>query len=281
VSRARGHRQLVLRVAAYAALAAAVLVALFPVFWTVSTSVKDRVTSFAIPPVFFDFAPVAKNYAGLFASPAFRGVYLNTVLVTFGSTLLTVAVGSACAYALSRHARFAGRRPLEVGLILVRAIPPVVLMVPLFKIVVVLGLYDNRWFMMVVYAAVNLPFAVWLMASFIDQIPRELEESALVDGAGRLVIVTRIVLPLAAPGLAATTVFIALLAWNEFLIPVMLGGEGSKTLPVYIAGFVSARNLDWGPMAAASSLAILPIAVLTVAIQRFLVSGLSSGAVKA
>jgi ABC-type glycerol-3-phosphate transport system permease component len=266
--------------AAYLALLVAVLVALFPVFWTVSTSIKDRVTSFAMPPVFFDFAPVAKNYLGLFASPAFRDIYLNTILVTVGSTLLTVAAGSACAYALSRCRRFPGRRPLEVGLILVRAIPAVVLMVPLFKLVVLLGLYDNVWFMMLVYAAINLPFAVWLMTSFIDQIPRQLEESAFVDGASRLTVLTRIVLPLAAPGMAATTVFIALLAWNEFLIPVMLAGERAKTLPVFIAGFISARNLDWGPMAAASSLAILPIALLTVSIQRYLVGGLGAGAVK-
>ena len=162
-----------------------------------------------------------------------------------------------------------------------RAIPTVVLMVPLFKLVVVLGLYDNAFVLIVIYAAINLPFAVWLMTSFIDQIPRELEESALVDGANRFVVVTRIIFPLAAPGMAATTVFVALLAWNEFLIPVMLAGDRAKTLPVYIAGFISARNLDWGPMAAASSLAIVPIAVLTVAIQRFLVSGLSSGAIKA
>jgi ABC-type glycerol-3-phosphate transport system permease component len=266
---------------AYLILLAAAFVALFPVFWTVSTSIKDRVTSFAMPPVFFAFEPVAKNYASLFASRTFREVYLNTIFVTIGSTLLTVIAGSACAYALSRFRSFVGRRPLEVSLILVRAIPTVVLMVPLFKLVVVLGLYDNAIMLIVIYAAINLPFAVWLMTSFIDQIPRELEESAFVDGASRFVVVTRIIAPLAAPGMAATTVFVALLAWNEFLIPVMLAGDRAKTLPVFIAGFISARNLDWGPMAAASSLAIVPIAVLTVAIQRFLVSGLSSGAIKA
>lgn len=278
---ARPFSRRLLDLAAYLVLVLMVLIALFPVFWTVSTSIKNRVTSFAMPPVFFDFTPIAKNYVLLFTSPAFRDVYLNTILITLGSTFLTVIAGTACAYAFSRHVAFPGRKPLEVSLILVRAIPTVVLMVPLFKIVVALGLYDNPWLMMVIYAAINLPFAVWLMTSFIDQIPRELEESATVDGAGRLTIVTRIVLPIAAPGIAATTVFIALLAWNEFLIPVMLAGDQAKTLPVYIAGFISARNLDWGPMAAASSLAIVPIALLTVLIQRFLVSGLSSGAVKA
>ena len=153
-------------------------------------------------------------------------------------------------------------------------------MVPLFQIVSQLGLYDNRWALIVMYAAVNLPFTVWLMTSFVGQIPVQLEESAVVDGASRLQTLLYVVLPLALPGMAATTIFIALLTWNEFLIPVMLAGENAKTLPVYISGFISARNLDWGPMAAASSLAIVPIAVLTVLIQKQLVKGLSSGAIK-
>ena len=118
------------------------------------------------------------------------------------------------------------------------------------------------------------------MTSFIEQIPVELEECASVDGASGYQILSRIIFPLAVPGMAATMIFVALLAWNEFLIPVLLAGETAKTLPVYISGFISARNLDWGPMAAASSLAIVPIAFFTVLIQRRLVSGLSSGAVK-
>lgn len=123
-------------------------------------------------------------------------------------------------------------------------------------------------------------FVIWLMTSFIEQIPVELEECAAIDGAGRLGVIGRVVVPLALPGLAATAIFVALLTWNEFLVPVLLAGERAKTLPVYISGFISNRTLDWGPMAAASSLAIIPIAVLTVVIQRQLVSGLSSGAVK-
>jgi ABC-type glycerol-3-phosphate transport system permease component len=134
--------------------------------------------------------------------------------------------------------------------------------------------------LIIMYAAVNIPFATWLMASFVDQIPIALEQSAAVDGASRARILWHVVLPLMLPGMAATTIFIALLTWNEFLIPVMLAGNSAKTLPVFIAGFISARNLDWGPMAAASSLAIIPIAILTVIAQKRLVSGLSSGAIK-
>lgn len=163
---------------------------------------------------------------------------------------------------------------------MVRAIPAIVLMVPLFQILSDLNLYDNVPLMIVLYATVNLPFAIWLLTSFIDQIPVELEEAARVEGAGALALTRRVLLPLMGPGLAATAIFIALLTWNEFLIPVLLAGEDSKTLPVYISGFISNRALDWGPMAAASTLAIIPIAVLTLAVQRWLVSGMSSGAVK-
>jgi len=165
-------------------------------------------------------------------------------------------------------------------LVLVRAMPGIVLMVPIYQMVTRLDLYDNRLALIVIYAALNVPFAVWLMTGFMDQIPVEVEESARTDGANGLKVFVHVILPLAAPGIVATSIFVGLLAWNEFLIPVLLAGNDSRTLPVFINGFISARTLDWGPMAAASALAIIPIAVFTALIQRRLVGGLSSGAVK-
>jgi multiple sugar transport system permease protein len=264
----------------YATLLLATFIALFPVFWTVSTSIKQREDSFVLPPKFFDFVPTAKNYEAIFATRGVWEVCLNTLIITLGSTLLCVAVSTLAAYALARSPRFRSRQSLEIGLVLIRAIPAIVVMVPLFQIVSRLGLYDNHLMLIVMFAAVNIPFAVWLMISFVEQIPIALEQSAAVDGASRLQILVHIVLPLILPGMAATTIFVALLAWNEFLIPVMLAGNNAKTLPVFIAGFISNRNLDWGPMAAASALAIVPITLLTIAAQRALVSGLSSGALK-
>jgi len=268
------------RIATYASLAVVTLIALFPVFWTVSTSIKKTRDSIANPPKFVDFAATTKNYRNLFNKQEFTRVVKTTVLITGWSTAMCVAAGALMAYALARHRRFPGRRPLEAGLVVVRAIPGIVLMVPLYQIVSRLHLYDKVWVMVVIYAAANLPFSVWLMTSFIEQIPVELEEAARTEGAGPFSVLLRVVFPLAVPGLAATMIFVALLAWNEFLIPVLLGGDNTKTLPVYISGFVSNRNLDWGPMAAASCLAIVPIALLTIALQRRLVSGLSSGALK-
>ena len=264
----------------YLILLLAAFVALFPLFWTLSTSIKTRNDTFVLPPKFLSFEPTWKNYAAIFDTKGFGHIYLNTVVITLASTLLCVLVSTLAAYALARSPRFRSRRPLEVSLILVRAIPAIVIMVPLFTITSKLGVYDNHVALILMYAAVTVPFATWLMMSFVDQVPVTLEQSAAVDGAGRLQILWFVVLPLILPGMAATTIFVALLAWNEFLIPVMLAGNSAKTLPVFISGFISARNLDWGPMAAASSLAILPIAILTVLAQRWLISGLSSGAIK-
>lgn len=264
----------------YALLILSAFVALFPIFWTISTSIKQRVDTFALPPKFFSFEPTWKNYIGILDTRDFGSIYINTIVITLGSTALCVVISTLAAYALARTPRFHSRTTLEVSLILIRAVPIIVLMVPLFKIISALGLYDNHLMLIVMYAAVNIPFATWLMTSFVKQVPVALEQSAAVDGASRMKTIWYIVVPLIMPGIAATTIFIALLTWNEFLIPVMLAGNSAKTLPVFIAGFISARNLDWGPMAAAASLAIVPIGILTVAAQRMLISGLSSGAVK-
>lgn len=278
-ARAR-HRRLLGDAVAYVLLGIAVVIALFPIFWTISTSIKQRVDTFVIPPKFFSFDPTLKNYTAIFNTAGFGRIYLNTIVITAASTLLCVVVSTLAAYALARSPKFSSRGTLEVSLIMIRAVPAIVLMVPLFQIISTLGLYDNHLTLIVMYAAVNIPFATWLMSSFVEQIPIALEQSAAVDGASRTKTLWYVVLPLMLPGIAATTIFIALLTWNEFLIPVLLAGNSAKTLPVFIAGFISARNLDWGPMAAASSLAIVPITVLTVIAQKRLVSGLSSGAIK-
>ena len=277
--RAMLHRRMI-DALCYLALTMMAFIALFPVFWTVSTSIKQRADTFALPPKFFNFALTWKNYIAIFDTRDFGSIYLNTIIITLGSTALCVIVSTLAAYALARAPQFRSRNSLEVSLILIRAVPTIMLMVPLFQIISSLGLYDNHLTLIVMYAAVNIPFATWLMTSFVGQVPIALEQSAAVDGASRMKILWYVVVPLILPGIAATTIFVALLTWNEFLIPVMLAGNSAKTLPVFIAGFISARNLDWGPMAAAASLAIVPIALLTVMAQRMLISGLSSGAVK-
>lgn len=268
------------RVVAYAVLIVASVAALFPVIWTVMTSVKTREDTFAIPPKFFGFEATTGNYTRLVDATAFTSALWNTLVITVGATTLAVLLASLCAYSLARNPRFPGRRPLEASLIIVRAMPGVVLAVPLFQIATTLGFYDSKPALVLAYAAVSLPFAIWLMTSYMDQVPAELEECARTDGASSFSVLVRVVAPLAAPGAAATAIFVALLCWNEFLLPLVLASDNGRTVPIVISGFISARTLDWGPMAAAATVAILPIALLTVLLQRQLVSGLSAGAVK-
>jgi ABC-type glycerol-3-phosphate transport system permease component len=165
-------------------------------------------------------------------------------------------------------------------MILLRALPGIVLAVPLYQMVVKLGLYDNSWALVICYAAINLPYSVWLMFGFIQGIPIEIEESAQIDGASQFRILSRIILPLVRSGLGATTIFVAMLSWNEYLLPLILADEGSKTLPVYVGGFVTSRTIDYGAMAAAACLCIIPIALVTLLVQKQLIRGLSLGAVK-
>lgn len=264
----------------YGILLIAVFISLFPIFWTISTSIKTRVDTFTLPPKFFNFSPTLKNYQSLLQYDGFWRIYFNTILITFCTTVLCLLIGSLAAYALARTPRFRGRNSLEILMIVVRALPGIVIILPLYNLSTYLGLYDKIWALILIYTGFNIPFAIWLMTNFFDQVPIEIEDAARVDGANNLQLFGRVLLPLVAPGLVATGVFVALLSWNEFLIPIIMAGEDSKTLPILVSSFISNRTLDWGPMAAAATFALIPIIIFTFVIQKWLVVGLSGGAVK-
>lgn len=268
------------KILSYGILLIAVFISIFPIFWTISTSIKNRVDTFTLPPKFFNFSPTLKNYQSLLQYDGFWRIYFNTIFITFCTTVLCLLIGSLAAYALARTPRFRGRNSLEVLMIIVRALPAIVIILPLYNLSTYLGLYDKIWALILIYTGFNIPFAIWLMTNFFDQVPIEIEDAARVDGANNLQLFSRVLLPLVAPGLVATGVFVALLSWNEFLIPIIMAGEDSKTLPILVSSFISNRTLDWGPMAAAATFALIPIIIFTVAIQKWLVVGLSGGAVK-
>jgi ABC-type glycerol-3-phosphate transport system permease component len=268
------------RIASYIILSCATLFALFPIYWTFITSLRDRVDIFAQVPVFFGGNLSFDNWASVAGDPVFLSALLTTIMVTVIATALTVFAGTLAAYAIARSPKFVGRKSFSSWLIVIRAVPGVVLAVPLYQIVVGAGLYDNPIALAICYAAINLPFSVWLMVGFIQGIPVQIEESARIDGANQFKIFTKVLLPLLKSGLGATTIFVAMLCWNEFLMPLILADQSAKTLPVYVAGFVTSQTINYGGMAAAACLCIVPIAIITIAVQKQLVSGLSLGAVK-
>ncbi len=266
----------------YALLFVALFAALAPVYWMMTISLKTEVDQFAVPPRWISFQPTLAHYREAFLARSFGQYLLTSAFVSVSSTLCAMVLGTLAAYALSwfRLPRRLSTR-LSVWILSTRMFPPIVTVVPLFLMMRDVRLLDTRLSLVIVYTAFNLPFVVWMMRGFFREIPRELEEAARVDGDSRLGALRRVILPLVAPGLAATAVFCLIISWNEFLFALVLTQtDAAMTLPVGIAGRVTQYEIRWGVMSAAATVAMMPILIFALAVQRYLVRGLSLGAVK-
>ncbi|HEU4434137.1 MAG TPA: carbohydrate ABC transporter permease [Pyrinomonadaceae bacterium] len=260
----------------------AVVAALAPVYWMFTISLKSEVDHFAAPPPWFNFTPTLEHYYDAFVTRSFGQYLITSAVVAVMSTLCALVLGTLAAYALARfRLPYDLDRKLSLWILSTRMFPAIVTAVPLFLMMRDLRLLDTKASLIIVYTAFNLPFVIWMMRGFFDEIPRDLEEAALVDGDSRLGALVRVVLPLVTPGLAATAVFCLIVSWNEFLFALVLTQtDASMTLPVGIAGRVTQYEIKWGVMSAAGAVAIVPILVFAMAMQKYLVRGLSLGAVK-
>jgi multiple sugar transport system permease protein len=266
----------------YALASVAVIAALAPVYWMMTISLKTEIDQFSVPPKWILFEPTLAHYRDAFAARSFGQYLLTSIIVSVLSTLCAVLLGTLAAYALAQF-RLPRRldRHFALWILSTRMFPPIVTVVPLFLLMRDVRLLDTRLSLVIVYTAFNLPFVVWMMRGFFKEVPRELEEAARVDGDSRMGALRRVVLPLVAPGLAATAVFCLIISWNEFLFALVLTQtDAAMTLPVGIAGRVTQYEIKWGVMSAAATVAMMPILVFALAVQRYLVRGLSLGAVK-
>lgn len=266
----------------YFVLAGAVLCALLPIYWMVTISLKTEVDQFAAPPKWISFVPTFAHYENAFGERSFGQYLLTSAIVSVLSTVCALALGTLAAYGLARF-RWPRRMNtrLSLWILSTRMFPPIVTAIPLFLMMRDLFLLDSIGALVIAYTGFNLPFVVWMMRGFFLELPKELEEAALVDGDSRLGALWRVILPLAAPGLAATAVFCLIVCWNEFLFALILTQtDAAMTLPVGIAGRVTQYEIEWGVMSAAGAVAMVPIMVFALAVQRYLVRGLSLGAVK-
>lgn len=254
-------------------LAAAVIV---PLAVMVATSFKTQRQIFESGFAFF-FTPTLENYRGLLEG-RFLGYIGNSIIVGVVATLATLIIGTMCAYALSRF-RFIGRTPLALGTLLLRTIPPAVLAVPIYFIWNRVGL-DGLGGLIVVYVALNLPFTIWLLYGFIEQIPTEVEESAAVDGCGPFRGFFVLILPLLKPGLAAAGIFTFRIAWNELVLASILTNRTTRTLPYAVFLFIKDTGIEWGELMAAGVLVAIPPLIFTFVAARQIIAGLTSGAVK-
>ena len=266
----------------YILLLVSVLAAVIPVYWMVTISLKSEVDQFAAPPRWLQFAPTLTHYSDAFLTRSFGQYLLTSITVATLSTICAVTLGTLTAYGLARfRLRAKLDQRLSMWILSTRMFPPIVTAVPLFLMMRDLRLLNTLTSLVIVYTALNLPFVVWMMRGFFRELPRELEEAAMVDGDSRLGALVRVILPLVTPGLAATAVFCLIVSWNEFLLALVLTQtDASMTLPVGIAGRVTQYEIKWGVMSAAGVVAMIPILVFAMAVQRYLVRGLSLGAVK-
>jgi len=251
---------------------------LFPPIILFLTSIKTEVDALSFPPKWI-FKPTLGNYRDIFKTSSLARYMLNSLIVASLNTCVSLALGSMAAYGLARF-RFKGSENLSFWILSIRMMPPVASIIPIYIIMKKVHLLDTPWALVIIYLTFNLPFVVWMMKGFFEDIPREIEESALIDGCSEFEVFRKMAIPLVAPGLAATAILIFIFSWNEFLFALILTGTRAVTLPVGIIGFMKETGINWGYMTAGGILALVPVVIFTILVQKHLVKGLTLGAIK-
>ena len=251
---------------------------LIPVIILILTSFKTQVQIFTKTPTLI-FMPTLENYRTVLWEQGFTRYMVNSLLVGLIATLFTLIIGGFAAYALVRF-KFMGRGVISFGTLLLRMIPPAVLVVPIYVLWSYFGLSDTRPGLILIYVGLNLPFTIWVLISFISEIPVELEEAAVVDGCGPWKIFFTIILPLIKPGLAAASIFTFRISWNEFIIALVLTNRITRTLPVATTIYMTDIGVQWGNITAMGTLIALPAIIFTFLAAKQLIAGLTAGAVK-
>jgi multiple sugar transport system permease protein len=258
---------------------------LFPVLWILETSIKENRDVYAVPAKFFNFDVTVAHYKDVFVAQGggrsdLSGSLLNSVIVAGLSTLLATLLGVPAAWAYSRFTLKAKKDQLFF-ILSTRFMPPVVVVIPIFLMYREVGLIDTKLGLILIYAAFNVPFTIWMMKGFVDEVPSEYEDAAMLDGYTRFQAFWRVTLPLLIPGIAATAVFALIFSWNEFVFAIFLtSSQDVRTAPPAIAGLIGGTTVDWGLVAASTAVFALPVLVFAYLVRRHLVAGVTLGAVR-
>jgi ABC-type glycerol-3-phosphate transport system permease component len=287
------------RLVVYASLCAVTFAVCFPLLWALSTSLKPKSEIFATPPTLVPHSVTLENYGALVTGRAqyfqsaerpvvaattpaqfFVRWFVNSLIVTLGSTLISIVVSTLAAYSLTRF-RYWGRNLVPYFSILGYMVPSIIFVFPLFLVMVQLDLTNTLLSLVLGYVSITLPFCMWLMWAFMRSIPIEIEEAALIDGASRIQVFAHVVLPTALPGIIAAAIFSMIVSWNDYLFGrVFINSIDNLTLTVGVMLFFEGTHVDWGLLMAASVLMTVPMAIVFMALQRHLVAGFGAGAVK-
>lgn len=249
-----------------------------PIIVIFATSMRQQVQIFA-EPLNFIFTPTLENYRAVLQEEKFDRYLGNSLFVGLVSTLITLVIGCMAAYGLARF-RFYGRKTVAYTTLLLRTVPLAVLAVPVFTIWNQWNMVNSLWGVILLYVAVNLPFTIWLLYGFVLQVPIELEEAAVIDGCKPWRVFTTVLFPLMAPGLAAASIFTFRIAWNEFILALVLTDRATRTLPVAASLYITDIGVDWGRVMAMASLIAIPPLIFTFVAARQIITGLTAGAVK-
>jgi multiple sugar transport system permease protein len=248
---------------------------LFTLVWMVLSSLKTNVQATAYPPVWL-FRPTLQNYIDVFTKNPFFSYMVNSTIIAGAAVGIGLVCGLPAAYSMARHRQAA----LGFLVLMVRILPGIAFLVPLFIIYRRLGLINTLSGIVLTHIIIVLPLIIWIMAGFFEDIPRELEEAALIDGSSRVGTFVRIALPLSRPGIVAATILSFIASWNNFIFVLILGGKDTITLPMAVYSFVSFEDVNWGGLTAAATIITVPILLLSLIVQRYLAGGLTMGAVK-
>lgn len=254
------------------------VIILFPYLYMLFSSFKPANEVISTNPTFFPRSLSLENYFNI--PPGMGKFFLNSISAASISTIITLILGSMASYAISRTPASKLSNFFLVLVLCLKMIPMSSLAVPVYSLIQRLGFYDYLPALIVIYAAVNMPFVLWMMISFFKAIPFDLDEAAAIDGASPTVSFLKVILPITIPGIISTGIFTFLLAWNDFLLALLLTSNSAKTVPVALSEFLTAYNLDLGPMTAAAVLFSLPVIVISFVLQKYLVSGMMAGSVK-
>ena len=262
------------------------VVMLFPVLWMLETSIKEGRDVYAVPAQFWGFDVTLDHYRDVFVARGGSGAsdlavaFQNSVVVAGVSTLLATVLGVPAAWAYSRFS-VKGKKDQLFFILSTRFMPPIVVVIPIFLMYRELGLINTQLGLILIYAAFNVPFTIWMMKGFVDEVPSEYEDAAMLDGWTRLQAFRKVTLPLLVPGIAATAVFALIFSWNEFVFAIFLTSSGDvRTAPPAIAGLIGGTTVDWGLIAASAVVFAAPVLVFAYLVRRHLVAGVTLGAVR-
>jgi multiple sugar transport system permease protein len=263
----------------YLIIASVIFTILFPVYWLVVTSLKPPVEWLTYPPTFMPGKMYLKSYIEVFNEKGIQRAAYNSVVAGILGTFFPLLFGSMVAYSLARF-DFKIKRPLVVGILLNRMIPPVTLLVPFFIIMRNLNLLDTMTGLVVVRFYLMFPFVVWMLLGFFQRIPKEIDDAAMIDGCDFFRRYIQIGIPLGKVGFATSGIFVFNIAWNELLLSMTIATRSAQTLPTYLASYVGEYSMKWGPMTALSTIAIIPVFIVAASAQKYFIRGITLGSVK-